>query len=136
MPIAATGAGSYRNEAQIAHDEEVAWLAANAGKFNTEYGKNRARGAAAPHEARLEAANRVFAELDEYAERRAKERITDAVKMSALWMGGIGTAGLLSAGAAAAAGAAVFDAGVVMFYRYDTDTWVSYVAAKAHVKVG
>lgn len=32
--------------------------------------------------------------------------------------------------------AAVFDAGVVTFYRYDTDTWVSYVAAKAHVKVG
>lgn len=26
--------------------------------------------------------------------------------------------------------AAVFDAGVVTFYRYDTDTWVSYVAAK------
>lgn len=35
--------------------------------------------------------------------------------------------------------AVVFDAGVVTFYRYDTDTWVSYVAAntaKAHVKVG
>ena len=31
--------------------------------------------------------------------------------------------------------AIVFDAGVVKFYRYDTDKWVSY-GATAHVKVG